>query len=38
MANAKNKKIITLHDLYKSGQGDIILSILVDAKAFFDYD
>lgn len=29
---------ITLNDLVKCGQGDIIVSMLIDAKAFFDYD
>lgn len=29
---------ITLTDLVKCGQGDIIVSMLIDAKAFFDYD
>ena len=38
MANPKNPKIITLQDLLKCGQGDTVLSIMVDAKAFFDYD
>ena len=38
MANPKVKNIITLHDLYACGKGDVILSILIDAKAFFDYD
>lgn len=38
MANPKERKVISLHDLYSCGQGDIILSILIDAKAFFDYD
>jgi serine/threonine-protein phosphatase 2A regulatory subunit B'' len=29
---------ITLQDLIKCGQGDIIVSMLIDAKAFYDYD
>ena len=29
---------ITLNDLVKCGQGDIIVSMLIDAQAFFDYD
>jgi serine/threonine-protein phosphatase 2A regulatory subunit B'' len=29
---------ITLNDLVKCQQGDIIISILIDAKAFYDYD
>ncbi len=29
---------ITLNDLIKCQQGDIIVSMLIDAKAFFDYD
>ena len=38
MANPRNPKVITLQDLLKCGQGDTLLSIMVDAKAFFDYD
>ncbi len=38
MANPKDKKVITLKDLYDCGKGDVILGILIDAKAFFDYD
>ncbi len=38
MANPVNKKFITLNDLIKTGNGDTILSIIYDAKAFFDYD
>lgn len=38
MANPKNPMFISLYDLYECGQGDVILSILIDAKAFFDYD
>lgn len=29
---------ITLQDLIKCGQGDIIVSMLIDAKSFYDYD
>lgn len=29
---------ITLNDFIKCGQGDIIVAMLIDAKAFFDYD
>jgi serine/threonine-protein phosphatase 2A regulatory subunit B'' len=29
---------ITLNDMIKCGQGDIIVSMMIDAKAFFDYD
>jgi serine/threonine-protein phosphatase 2A regulatory subunit B'' len=29
---------ITLADLIKCQQGDTIVSMLIDAKAFFDYD
>ncbi len=38
MANPVNKKFIKLSDLIKTGNGDTILSIIYDAKAFFDYD
>ena len=38
MANPSDSKVISLYDLYKCGQGDTVLSIIVDAKAFFDYD
>lgn len=38
MANPRNPKIIMLQDLLKCGQGDTVLSIMIDAKAFFDYD
>lgn len=29
---------ITLQDLLNCGQGDIIISMLIDAKAFYEYD
>ena len=38
MAKPEMDKGITLEDLINSGQGDMIVSILIDAKAFFDYD
>ncbi len=38
MANVKNKKFLSFYDLLESGQGDIILSLLIDSKIFFDYD
>ncbi len=38
MANPENPKIISLYDLYRCGNGEVILGILIDAKAFFDYD
>lgn len=38
MSKPDNEKGITLDDLVNSGQGDTIVSILIDAKAFFDYD
>ena len=38
MAKPEIEKAITLEDLINCGQGDIIVSILIDAKAFFDYD
>ena len=38
MANPECPKAITLNDLVKSGQGDVIVGMMIDAKAFFDYD
>lgn len=38
MTNPKDPQFITLYDLYACGQGDLILNIMIDAKAFFDYD
>lgn len=38
MAKPELPMAITLNDLVKCGQGDIIVSMLIDAKAFFDYD
>lgn len=38
MAKPEDPKKITLNDLINSGQGHLIVSILTDAKAFFDYD
>lgn len=38
MASPKHPLFITLYDLYACGQGDLILGIMVDAKAFFEYD
>lgn len=38
MAKPELPMAITLTDLIKCGQGDIIVSMLIDAKAFFDYD
>lgn len=38
MAKPELPKAITLNDLVKCGQGDIIVSMLLDAKAFYDYD
>lgn len=38
MAKPQLLMAITLNDLIKCGQGDIIVSMLIDAKAFFDYD
>lgn len=29
---------ITLQDLISCGVGDVIVSMLIDAKAFYDYD
>lgn len=38
MAKPELPMAITLADLIKCQQGDIIVSMLIDAKAFFDYD
>jgi len=38
MAKPETPMAITLDDLINCGQGDVIVSILTDAKAFFDYD
>lgn len=38
MAKPKVPMAITLQDLINCGQGDIIVSMLIDAKAFYDYD
>lgn len=38
MAKPETPMAITLEDLINCGQGDVIVSILIDAKAFFDYD
>ena len=38
MAKPELPMAITLNDLIKCVQGDTIVSMLIDAKAFFDYD
>lgn len=38
MARPVNPSFISFTDLLNSGQGDIIMSLLVDFRAFFDYD
>ncbi|KRX07662.1 hypothetical protein PPERSA_11211 [Pseudocohnilembus persalinus] len=38
MVKPKVPHAITLEDLINCGQGDIIISMLIDAKAFYDYD
>ena len=38
MAKPSMPKCITLQDLIKCGVGDTIVSMLTDAKAFYDYD
>lgn len=38
MAKPAQPYAITLQDLINCGQGDIIISMLIDAKAFYDYD
>jgi Ca2+-binding EF-hand superfamily protein len=38
MAKPELEKAITLKDLQSCGVGDVIVSMLIDAKAFYDYD
>ena len=38
MAKPKCPNAITYEDIVNSGQSDIIISMLIDAKAFYDYD
>ena len=38
MIGPKNKYYITLQDVLNSKYSDIVLSLLIDAKAFFHYD
>ena len=38
MAKPATPYAITLKDLLACGQGDTIVSMLIDAKAFYDYD
>lgn len=38
MAKPELSMAITLQDLIKCGQGDIVVSMLIDAKSFYDYD
>lgn len=38
MANPAEPDKITFEDLLKTGQGDVIMSLLVDFRAFFEYD
>jgi len=38
MAKPQVPHAITLLDMISCGQGDIIVSMLIDAKAFYDYD
>lgn len=38
MAKPNLPTAITLNDLQNCGQGDIIISMLTDAKAFYEYD
>lgn len=38
MSKPQTPFAITLQDLINCGQGDIIVSMLIDAKAFYDYD
>ena len=38
MAKPASHKCITLNDLIKCGVGHTVVSMLIDAKAFYDYD
>ena len=38
MARPADPNFITFADLLASGQGDVIMSLLVDFRAFFEYD
>ena len=38
MAKPKVPFAITIEDLINCGQGDIVVSMLIDAKAFYEYD
>ena len=38
MAKPASQHCITLQDLIKCGVGHIVVSMLIDAKAFYDYD
>lgn len=38
MAKPVSQHCITLQDLIKCGVGHIVVSMLIDAKAFYDYD
>lgn len=38
MAKPKLPYAITLQDLINCGVGDVIISMLTDAKAFYEYD
>jgi hypothetical protein len=38
MAKPALPMAVTLNDLIRCGQGDTIVAMLIDAKAFFDYD
>lgn len=38
MAKPASPHCITLQDLIKCGVGHIVISMLIDAKAFYDYD
>lgn len=38
MSRPADSQFITFQDLLNTGQGDVIMSLLVDFRAFFDYD
>jgi len=38
MVKPKESSFFTYDELKKSGSGDVIVTMLIDAKGFFDYD
>ena len=38
MVNPKDKRVLTLSDMIKSGQPEVILGLIIDANQFYEYD